>query len=210
MSLLRIIPLFAFTALILAMVPGQGMAMVMRQTMIGGARAGYLSVLGNAMGLLTWGLLSAVGLSQVFRHSVLAYDLLKYTGVLYLGYLALTTLWSLRRGVGVFDPSGSAQQRPLAAIRLGLLTNLTNVKACVFAVAFIPQFVPRSMSLGLGIMVLAVVQACVSTCWYTSFVASVDKAARLLARPSVRQWLTGISAAGLFILALTLLFSSPR
>ena len=66
------------------------------------------------------------------------------------------------------------------------------------------------MSLGLGIMVLAVVQACVSTCWYTSFVASVDKAARLLARPSVRQWLTGISAAGLFILALTLLFSSSR
>jgi threonine/homoserine/homoserine lactone efflux protein len=205
-----VIPLFAITALVLAMVPGQGMAMVMRQTMIGGARAGYLSVAGNATGLLIWGLASSVGLSQIFRHSVIAYDVLKYAGVLYLGYLAANTLWSLRRGVGAFDPSGTAQSKPLSAIRLGLLTNLTNVKACVFAVAFIPQFVPRSFPLGPGIMLLAMVQACVSTLWYTSFVASVDKAARLLARPRVRQWLTGISAAGLFILALTLLLSPSR
>jgi threonine/homoserine/homoserine lactone efflux protein len=210
MALVRVLPWFALTALVLAMVPGQGMAMIMRQTMMGGARTGYLSVAGNTVGLLCWGALSSVGLSQIFAHSPLAYNVLKYLGVGYLSYLGLTTLWTLRRGVGAFDPSGQATTSPWAAFRLGLLTNLTNVKACVFAVAFIPQFVPTSIPLSLGIVALSITQACVSTLWYTTFVASVDRAARLLARPSVRLWLTAVSAAGLLTLAGVLLVSSSR
>lgn len=210
MAFLRVLPLFATTALILAMVPGQGMAMVLRQTMMGGARAGYLSVVGNALGLLIWGTLSALGLSVVFAHSPLAYNILKYLGVTYLGGLALATLWSLRRGVGAFDPSGTAKKRPLAAIRLGLFTNLTNVKACVFAVAFTPQFVPAHWSLGTGIFVLSCVQACVSLAWYLSFVALVDRAAKWITRPQIRLWLTAISAGGLATLAAALAVSAPR
>ena len=210
MAFLRVLPLFATTALILAMVPGQGMAMVLRQTMMGGARAGYLSVAGNALGLLIWGTLSALGLSVVFAHSPLAYNILKYLGVAYLGGLALATLWSLRWGVGAFDPSGTAKSRPLAAIRLGLFTNLSNVKACVFAVAFIPQFVPAHWSLGTGIILLSGVQACVSLAWYLSFVALVDRAAKWIARPQVRLWLTALSAGGLAALAAALAVSAPR
>jgi threonine/homoserine/homoserine lactone efflux protein len=209
-SLVHQIPLFALTALMLAIVPGQGMAMVMRQTMLGGARTGLLSVAGNSTGLLIWGILSAVGLSQVFEHSPLAYNILKYVGVAYLSFLAASTLWTLRNGVGAFDPSGEAVKGPGAAIRLGLLTNLTNVKACVFAVAFIPQFVPRSIPLGVGIVLLAVVQVCVSTLWWIFFVTSVDKMTRVLAHPKVRLWLTAVSAAGLIALAFVLLVSSSR
>ena len=53
MSLLRIVTVFALTALILAMAPGPGRAMVRRQTMTGSARCAMASV----------------GLSQVFTHS---------------------------------------------------------------------------------------------------------------------------------------------
>jgi len=209
-AFLHVLPLFATTALVLAMVPGQGMAMVLRQTMMGGARAGYLSVAGNALGLLMWGALSALGLSVLFAHSPLAYDVLKFLGVAYLGSLSLRTLWSLRRGVAVFDTTGEARERPLAAVRLGLFTNLTNVKACVFAVAFIPQFVPAHWPLAAGIFLLSAVQACVSLAWYFSFVALVDRAATWIAQPQVRLWLTALSAGGLAILATTLAFSSLR
>lgn len=192
------------------MVPGQGMAMVLRQTMMGGARAGYLSVAGNALGLLIWGGLSALGLSVVFAHSPTAYNVLKCLGVTYLGGLALLTLWSLRKGVGAFDPTGAAKVRPLAAIRLGLFTNLTNVKACVFAVAFIPQFVPTHWSLATGIILLTCVQACVSLAWYLSFVLLIDRTATWIARPQVRLWLTALSASGLATLAGALAVSPPR
>jgi len=210
MALVRILPVFALTALVLAVVPGQGVAMVLRQTLMGGPRCGLLSVAGNSLGLILWGVASALGLSEVFAHSPAAYNALKFAGVLYLGYLALQTLVTLRRGLGSFDPSGRAVERPLAAVRLGLVTNLTNVKACVFAVAFIPQFVPRTVPLGAGIVALCLVQATVSTLWYTTLVASVHRSAPLLGRPRVRQWLTGVSAAGLATLAAVLACSSPR
>lgn len=210
MSLLRVVPAFALTALVLAMLPGQGVAMVLRQTLTGGARCATWSVLGNASGLVVWGIASSVGLSEIFTHSPLAYDILKYTGVAYLGYLSISTLVTLRRHAGTWDNRGPATVRPFAAYRLGLVTNLTNVKAAVFAVAFIPQFVPRNFPLGVGIISLALVQSLVSLGWYTTLVAAVDRAAAALSRPVVRRTLTAISATGLLALALILLFSSPR
>ena len=192
------------------MVPGQGVAMVLRQTIIGGSRCAYLSVLGNTAGLIIWGGLSSVGLSAVFAHSHLAFNLLKFTGVAYLSFLSIQTLFELRNDFGKFDYNGNASIKPLAAFRLGLLTNLTNVKAAVFAVAFIPLFVPKNFNLGAGIMILIAVQSIVSTTWYFSLVAAIDKASVILARPRVRRWLTGISAVGLLALALVLLFTTPR
>jgi threonine/homoserine/homoserine lactone efflux protein len=208
--LLHIIPAFALTALVLAMVPGQGVAMVLRQTMVGGARCAYVSVAGNSVGLVVWGLASAIGLSQVFAHSHLAYNVLKFAGVAFLGFLAVQTLFELRNVAGKFSVEGQARVRPVVAFRLGLITNLTNVKAAVFAVAFIPQFVPRDTSLASGIITLACIQALVATCWYATLVTSVHRAATLLARATVRRWLTGLSAVGLIALATVLLFSSPR
>jgi len=210
MSILQVIPGFALTALFLAMVPGQGVAMILRQTIIGGSRCAYLSVLGNTTGLIIWGALSSVGLSAVFAHSHLAFNLLKFTGVAYLSFLSIQTLFELRNDFGKFDYNGKASTNSLAAFRLGLFTNLTNVKAAVFAVAFIPLFVPNNFNLGVGIMMLVAVQAIVSTTWYFSLVAAIDKASVILARPRVRRWLTGISAVGLLTLAIVLLFTTPR
>ena len=210
MSILQVIPGFALTALFLAMVPGQGVAMILRQTIIGGSKCAYLSVLGNTTGLIIWGALSSVGLSAVFAHSHFAFNLLKFTGVAYLSFLSIQTLFELRNDFGKFDYNGKASTNSLAAFRLGLLTNLTNVKAAVFAVAFIPLFVPKNFNLGLGIMVLVAVQSIVSTTWYFSLVAAIDKASVILARPRVRRWLTGISAVGLLTLAIVLLFTTPR
>lgn len=210
LDLLRIIPAFALTALLLAVVPGQGVAMVLRQSLIGGPRAAFYSVLGNASGLIIWGSLSGIGLSAIFAKSHLAFSILKYAGVLFLVGLAVQTLLQLKNEFGKFDFSGKAKTTFLSAYRLGLLTNLTNVKAAVFAVAFIPQFVPKHFSLGWGIFLLSLVQASVSTAWYGSLIKAVDKASVFLARPKIRRSLTALSAAGILVLALGLLFTSPR
>jgi threonine/homoserine/homoserine lactone efflux protein len=209
-ELLKVIPAFAATALLLAVVPGQGVAMVLRQSLIGGSKAAYLSVLGNSTGLIIWGSGSAIGLSAIFARSHLAFNILKYCGVAFLVILAANTLWQLKKEFGKFDISGSAQTSPLAAYRLGLLTNLTNVKAAVFAVAFIPQFVPHQFSLGKGIFILSSVQSLVSFSWYSFLITVVDKASRFLSRPVVRRSLTGVSAAGIILLAIGLLFTQPR
>ena len=192
------------------MVPGQGVAMVLRQSLVGGRSAAFYSVFGNASGLIVWGALSAVGLSAVFAKSPFAFNVLKWAGVAFLSALALQTLWQLRKEFGKFDTTSGAKRDFFSAYRLGLITNLTNVKAAVFAVAFIPQFVPKGFPLGWGIFILACVQATVSTTWYTSLVMAVDKSATFLARPAVRRTLTAISAIGIIALAIGLAFTAPR
>ena len=208
LKLIEIIPAFALTALLLAIVPGQGVAMVLRQSLIGGKRAAFYSILGNSTGLVIWGSMSAIGLSVIFARSHLAFNVLKYLGVAFLLGLAIQTLLQLKREFGKFDTSSGAKTSAGAAYQLGLFTNLTNVKAAVFAVAFIPQFVPKHFALGTGIFILCLVQATVSFSWYSVLILAVDKSSVFLARPKVRRTLTGIS--GITFLAIALLLTKPR
>lgn len=209
-DLLRIIPAFAVTALLLAILPGQGVAMLLRQTISGGREAGLLAAMGNGSGLIFWSWLSALGLSAVFAASPLAYNALRILGALYLVGLALSTLYALRNSSGKFDIDGTTTISRGSSYRVGLITNLTNVKAAVFAVAFIPQFVPRDFPIGEGIAILGLVQAVTSTIWYLTLVVAVHRATLLLARPSVRRGLTLASALGLLALATGLLLAPRR
>jgi threonine/homoserine/homoserine lactone efflux protein len=210
-QLLLNIPAFVLATSLLAIVPGQGMAMVLRQSFIGGARTALLSVLGNSTGLVTWGALSALGLSAIFASNPMAYAVLKWCGVAFLVFLAIQTAFQMRKESGKFDFTGDLQSNRtpggLAAYRVGLFTNLTNVKAAVFAVAFLPVYVPSDFSLGWGIFILGVVWAAVSTFWYGLLISGVKRASALLARPKVRRMLTGASAVGLLVLAAGLAFS---
>jgi hypothetical protein len=47
LHLLRVIPAFAATALLLAILPGQGVAMLLRQTISGGRESGLLAAFGT-------------------------------------------------------------------------------------------------------------------------------------------------------------------
>ena len=184
--------------------------MVLRQSLVGGKRAAFFSVFGNSSGLIAWGTMSSVGLSAIFAKSHTAFNVLKYAGVVFLLGLAIQTLIQLKNEFGKFDVESGAKTKAGAAYRLGLFTNLTNVKAAVFAVAFIPQFVPKNFSLGWGIFILACVQSLVSFLWYSILILAVDKSAHYLSRPKVRRILTGISAGGIILLAIGLLLSHPR
>ena len=154
--------------------------------------------------------MSAVGLSAVFASSPTAFAILKWAGVLFLVGLSIQTLFELRKESGKFEVSGKAKTSFFSAFRLGLITNLTNVKAAVFAVAFIPQFVPKDFNLGRGIFILSCVQAATSMVWYFSLVAVVDKSSAFLSKPKIRRVLTAVSAVGILALATGLALSHPR
>jgi threonine/homoserine/homoserine lactone efflux protein len=209
-SLLKVLPAFMATAFLLALVPGQTVAMMLRQAIVGGTKTAYTTLIGTSSALIFWGAASAIGLSQIFARSQAAYTALKYAGVAFLTFLALQTLWTLRKEFGNFDYEGSAKTGLGPAFRLGLITNLTNVKAAVFAVAFIPAFVPADFNLGWGIFTLSIVQSLVSASWYAFLISIIGRATTTLAKPKVRRALTAFSAVGILFLAATLLLTSPR
>ena len=203
-SLLGNLPSFIVATTLLVMVPGQGVAMVLRQSIIGGPRAALLSSIGNCVGILTWSISSAIGLSAIFTESQTAYLILKWSGVAFLMVISAQTFYSLRKEFGGFDLESSAESTDWRSFRLGFLTNLTNVKAAVYAVAFIPAFIPQETSLAFGILTLGVIWAGISLLWNLGLIWTVKSSAAILQAPKVRRALTAISAAGIMGIALGL------
>ena len=209
-ELLLAVPAFAFTTLLLVMVPGQGVAMVLRQSILGGSKAAFFSALGNCAGILTWAISSAIGLSAIFARSHTAFTLLKWSGVIFLVIVSIQTLLTLKNEFGKFDLECKSEMNLLSSFRLGLVTNLTNIKAAVYAVAFLPAFVPKDFSLGWGVFIFGSIWALVSICWNIFLIWTVKKSAAYIQKPVVRRVLTAISALGIMFLALGLALSSGR
>lgn len=208
---LQIVPAFALTVLVIVAVPGQGVAMVLRQSILSGKQAAYFSVLGNTTGLIIWGVLSSVGLSAIFQASPTAFNILKWSGVAYLTLLSLQTLLELRNQAGKFEYENGERAKTFApAFRIGITTNLTNVKAAVFSVGLVPQFVPNTFNLGWGIFILSCIWAVISMSWYSLMITIVDKSAKWIQRPTVRRALTAFSAVGIAALAIGLALTNAN
>lgn len=90
---------------------------------------------------------------------------------------------------------------------MGFVTNLTNAKAAVYAVAFIPAFLPQETSLGFGIIALGTVWALVSITWNVALIWTVKKSSTYIQRPTVRRALTAVSAVGILGIAIGLALS---
>ena len=210
-DLLHVILAFALTVLIIVAVPGQGVAMVLRQSILSGKEAAFYSVFGNTTGLIIWGVLSSVGLSAIFQASPSAFNALKWAGVAYLTYLSIQTLLQLRNEAGKFEyESGQRAKNFGPAFRIGITTNLTNVKAAVFSVGLVPQFVPNTFNLGWGIFILSCIWALISMTWYSLMITVVDKSSKWIQQPKIRRALTAFSAVGIAALAIGLAFTSAN
>jgi len=206
-ALLENLPSFILATALLVMIPGQGVAMVLRQSIIGGPKAAFLSSIGNCLGIMIWSISSAIGLSAIFTESDTAYLILKWSGVIFLSFISAQTFLSLRKEFGKFDLESTEKSSAWASFRLGLITNLTNAKAAVYAVAFIPAFIPKETSLGFGIIALGAVWALISIVWNIGLIWTVKKSSTYIQKPAVRRALTGISAIGILGIAVGLALS---
>ncbi|WP_343070109.1 LysE family translocator [Aminobacter carboxidus] len=90
---------------------------------------------GIALGLATLGIVAALGVTELIQASNLLYEGLRWTGVLFLLFLAYQG-WRGETEVVATDKDGDRRY-----FARGLLTNLLNPKAAVFYVAVLPTFI---------------------------------------------------------------------
>src|SRR5215472_17300671 len=153
---------FFLVALVVTLTPGPDTALVVRNTLRGGRRAGVDSPVGICSGLLVWGLATVLGITVLLRAIQTAYDALRVAGAVWLVALGARTLYEARQGgrhgdaigadVDAGDTAGAApldrpageraDRRRLASYRTGLASNLLNPKVGVFYLTLLPQFVP--------------------------------------------------------------------
>jgi threonine/homoserine/homoserine lactone efflux protein len=195
---------FALVAALLTVTPGIDTALVIRSTLSRGRSAGLRTSAGVCTGVMTWGLLSAVGVSAVLTASRVAYDVLRVAGAAYLLFLGVRTLLDSRRsreGAGPVGAAGDevdakvASQRRGAGFRTGMVTNLLNPKVGVFYVTLLPQFIPAGVPVLPASLLLAGIHAVEGIVWLTLVTLAVSRARAVMRRASVRRWLERTTGA---------------
>src|SRR3954454_19186425 len=159
----RVAP-FVAVALVVVLTPGVDMALVTRNALRHGRRAGLLTAAGVNLGIALWTAAAALGVAAVVATSARLFDVVKIAGVVYLVYLGVQTL---RHRGQVLDTSLAGGLTSRRALGQGLLSNLLNPKIAVFFTSLLPQFVDGSGHTLVSLLVLGAISNAIGVGWLT-------------------------------------------
>jgi threonine/homoserine/homoserine lactone efflux protein len=192
---------FVAVAALVIVTPGQDTALTIRNSLLGGRRAGVSTALGVSSGQAVWVLATSVGLAALLAASEPAFLALRLVGAAYLVWLGLHSLWAAVRRTGpvtVQRPAGGL--RLGAAYRQGVLSNLANPKMAIFFTSLLPQFASSFA----GLLALGVLFCAMTLVWLSAYAAAVARAGQVLRRPAVRRTIDAVTGAILVALGLRL------
>jgi threonine/homoserine/homoserine lactone efflux protein len=135
------ITIFLAASVALSLAPGPDNIFVLTQSALYGRKAGILVTLGLCTGLLVHTAAVSLGVAAIFQTSVLAFNILKIVGAVYLLYLAFQ---AFRAGAAKLDEAGETKLVWQKLYSRGIIMNITNPKVAIFFLAFLPQFADPS------------------------------------------------------------------
>lgn len=142
---------FFITSLVVVLIPGTGVIYTVSTGLFMGWRASLFAALGCTLGIVPHLTASILGLSAILHTSALAFQVVKYAGVLYLLYMA----WSMWRETGALSLESSATTKSMSQIAIrGILINILNPKLSIFFLAFLPLFVSPEASSPMSQMII--------------------------------------------------------
>lgn len=133
-------PAFLAAAAVLAVIPGANQLLGLRHALLHGARSAMAGVAGRFAAFLVLIGLVTSGLSVLLLRSAVAFEVLRWVGVVYLVLLGLHTF---RQAGGRASVGDTGPQDVRRAARREFVTALTNPKALLLFAAVLPQFVQR-------------------------------------------------------------------
>ncbi|WP_135504900.1 LysE family translocator [Roseovarius aestuariivivens] len=134
--------LIAFNLTLLAAMaaPGPALLFAIRQSVVGGFRAGFATGAGLGLVAAGWTGAALLGLGAVFALVPVAYTVLKLLGALYLIWLA----WGMWRDAR--SPIAQEAAPGKRAFLGGVLVNLSNPKSVLFAASVLLVIFPAGLS----------------------------------------------------------------
>ena len=191
---------FLLTTLVVVATPGTGAVYSIAAGLSRGARAGVIAAFGCTLGVIPHMVAAITGLAAVLNASAIAFQTIKWLGVVYLLYLA----WQTLRDKSAIQVDDAAT--PVSfwrVIRTAVLINLLNPKLTIFFFAFLPQFVTVSEPNGtwhmVGLSLVFMALTFVVFGLYGVFAATLRK--QVISRPKVVAWMRRTFAATYVLLA---------
>ena len=129
---------FLVTSIVVVASPGTGVLYTMAAGLSGGRRRSVVAAFGCTLGIVPHMAAAILGLAALLYTSSVAFQTLKYLGVVYLLVMAVHTL----REHGALKLEAKADTRTSAQVIVSaVLVNVLNPKLSIFFFAFLPQFV---------------------------------------------------------------------
>jgi threonine/homoserine/homoserine lactone efflux protein len=192
---------FIGVALVVIITPGQDTALVIRNTLSGGRRAGFFTGVGIAVGQQGWTLVAAVGLTALLVTSEPVFLAIRLFGAAYLIWLGAGSLWAAFRGheheatvVGVGSRSTAR------SFRQGAISNLSNPKMAIFFTSLMPPFLPAGIPPFAGFLLLGAIFSTMAVAWLAGYAVVVERAGDRLRQGPLRRALDTIT--GVILVAL--------
>jgi threonine/homoserine/homoserine lactone efflux protein len=193
--LAQLIAFLGVSAIVIA-TPGPDTALTIRNTLMGGRRAGIFTALGVSSGQAIWTLATAAGIAALLAASEPAFLAVKIVGSAYLVWLGLQALLAAVRG----HERRAVRAPRSSSFRQGLLSNLSNPKMAAFFPSLLPQFGGSfSLLLALGLTFCAM-----TFVWLTAYAVVVARAGDFLSRSAIRRWIDAATGTVLVALGLRL------
>ncbi len=196
---------------VLAVTPGATTAVVVRNTLEGGRRAGYTTAIGAAAGSIVIAVSCALGLSLLLAVWPAALNAIRLGGAVFLaslGAMSLYRAWSKPDGgIRLASDADGAPPRPRSGAYFvdGFTVHLLSPVLISYYLSVVPSFVPANASRfyfsGLAATHVGVAMLCHSM-WATA----LDALRRWLVQPWRRRLLQGASGLALIGLAIRIVF----
>lgn len=177
---------FAAASLLMALVPGPGVASIIGFAFGSGRRVALASVAGMAAGNAIAMSVSLAGAGAVLASSALAFTILKWAGALYLITIGIVAL--VRSG-GDYDARASSSP---VGVRAAFLTNVAvgtfHPKTILFFIAFAAQFISPALPYLPQAAILVATFTGVAAVTDTLYALTAAKASGLVRDRRFRQW----------------------
>lgn len=197
---------FTFT-FVLVITPGSTTAVVVRNALEGGRRAGYLTALGAALANTAIAIACGLGLSVLLSVWPGALDAIRIGGALFLASLGVSSLYrALRHHDGgirlALDPH-AAPRRSHAAAYLGdgLGINLLSPVIISYYLSVVPSFIPAGAS-RVYYSALAATHVGLALGCHAMWATALDAMRRWFVAPWTRRALQAATGIALLVLAI--------
>jgi threonine/homoserine/homoserine lactone efflux protein len=144
---------FCLAVTILILLPGPIVTLVVANSLSHGRRIGLATALGTGFGNALLLAAVAAGLLTFFSFLSEVFAIIRWAGAAYLIWLGLKA-WRGQRA-GALEAFAEPARSVRAVFAQGLAIGITNPKAIVFYIAFLPQFIDRNLPVGLQLFVMS-------------------------------------------------------
>jgi RhtB (resistance to homoserine/threonine) family protein len=187
--------LFVLMCIFLIILPGPDTAIATKNTLTVGRSGGLKTALGTCCALLIHTSAAVLGLSAIIVKSALLFSVFKYVGAVYLIYLGVKTLWSLkkREEAASVEMNTDKQFVNTSCFKQGFLTNILNPKVAVFFLTFLPQFVDPGSNTFIPFLIMGITYTVLTSVWFLLYVYLINQISAFMKRPKAQNMIEGIT-----------------